>query len=81
MGVSCSDFMGVKTCEAVETLRRGVGAGPLRSFFLCERLPALVRFGVDVPEEERTAGVVGRVGFATVGMEDESAERASKSLR
>jgi hypothetical protein len=52
----------------------------LASFFLCERLPVLVRFGVDVPEEERTAGVRGRVGCEMVGGE-ESAERASKSER
>jgi len=77
MEVSSSDFMG----EENETWRRGVGAGAFGSFFLCERLPVLVRFGVDVPEEERAAGVAGRVGWEEVGREEESAERASKSLR
>jgi hypothetical protein len=59
MGMSSSDFI---FWEAVETFRRGVDAGTLGSFFLCERLPALVWLGVDVPEEERMAGVAGRVG-------------------
>ena len=63
VGVSSSDFIFWGAIwEGVETFRRGVGAEAFGSFFLCERLPMWVKFGVEVPEEERTAGVVGMVG-------------------
>lgn len=59
MGSSSSDLMGVETWEMDEIFRSGVGAGPLGSFFLCERLLVLAGFGVEVPEAERMAGVEG----------------------
>lgn len=80
IGTSSSDFIGVETWERDETFRSGVGAVVFGSFFLCERLPVLVRLGVEVPEVERTAGVAGMMGWEDVGRE-ESAVRASKSLR
>ena len=62
MGVSSSDFrVWGGGWEGVETFRRGVDADAFGSFFLWERLPMLVRFGVEVPEE-RTASVAGMVG-------------------
>lgn len=67
----------------METWRRGVGVDTaLGSFFLCERVPLLVRCGAAEPGVERIAGVDGIA--AAAGWEDAgppSAERASKSER
>ena len=81
IGTSSSDFIGVEIWERDETFRSGVGAAAFGSFFLCERLPVLVRLGVEVPEAERTAGVAGIAGWEDVEREEDSAVRASKSLR
>lgn len=57
-----------------------VGAGEFRSFFLCERLLALLTFGVAVPEAWRMAGV-GAMVWAEVGMAEEGTAKCSKSFR
>lgn len=80
IGTSSSDLTGLETWEREDIFRRGLGAGGLRSFFLCERLPVLVGFGVEVPEAERMAGVEG-AGWEDVERAEESAVRASKSER
>lgn len=60
-----SGFMGIgfDNSEAEDTLRSGVDmATALGSFFLCDRLPVLVRWGVavaTVEAAERTDGVAG----------------------
>lgn len=55
-----SVFTVAKTCEAEETFRKGVDVETaLGSFFLCERVPLLVRCGVGVPDVVRAAGVAG----------------------
>lgn len=85
IAVSDSDLMGagVEARETLDTFRRGVGAGPaVGSFFLCERLPVLVRWGVDVPDPGRIGGEAGKAAaWEDAGRAVESAERASKSAR
>ncbi len=77
MGVSTrlgSDLMTAGVDVTVETRRRGVDAETaFGSFLLCDRVPLLVRFGVDVPGAALTIGVVGVVeeGRAGVGRAEE----------
>lgn len=47
-------------CDALDTLRRGVGVDTaFGSFFLCDRVPLLVRCGAAEPGVPRAAGVFG----------------------
>lgn len=83
--VLASDFMGtgVEDCEAVETLRRGVGMGAAwGSFFLWERVPLLVKLVAvaTVLGVARMMGVAG-VDDTGCGAVDTDEERASKSER
>lgn len=85
MGVSFvlgSALMGAGV-EAVETFRRGVGAATaLGSFFLCDRVPLLVRCGTAVPGAARGTGRAGvETGWEGAGAADGFWARASKSER
>lgn len=79
-----SAFMGASVdVDAVETLRRGVGAATaLGTFFLCDRVPLLVRCGTAVPGAARGTGLTGvATGCDGAGAAEGFAARASKSDR
>lgn len=84
MGVSFvlgSGLMGIGV-EAVETLRRGVGAATaLGSFFLCDRVPLLVRCGTAVPGAARGVGLTGVETGWSAGAAEGFWASASKSDR
>ena len=76
----------------METCRRGVGVENVAvvvgaGFFLCDRVPLLVRCGVDVPEPDLCTGVptavelVAAVVRVGAGFAACVARKASKSAR
>ena len=78
-----SAFIGTGV-ETEETLRKGVGvATAFGTFFLCDRVPLLVRCGTAVPGAARGTGVLTGVetGCKGAGAADGFWARASKSDR